>query len=123
MAFANGTPGGTATAAVSTTAKTASLVKPKVGGWLGAGEGFALALLLMIGIPAKRRSWRAMLGVLLLMIALGGIAACGGGSGGGGGGGGGNPGTTSGMYTFTVTGTGTPAQSSGNTATFTVTVN
>ena len=121
MTFANGTPGGTATAAVSTTAKTASLVKPKVGGWLGAGEGFALALLLMIGIPAKRRGWRAMLGVMLLMIALGSIAACGGG--GGGGGGGGNPGTTSGMYTFTVTGTGTPAQSSGNTATFTVTVN
>ena len=121
MTFANGTPGGTATAAVSTTAKTASLVKPKVGGWLGAGEGFALALLLMIGIPAKRRGWRAMLGVMLLMIALGSIAACGGG--GGGGGGGGNPGTTSGMYTFTVTGTGPPAQSSGNTATFTVTVN
>ena len=121
ITFANGTPGGTATAAVATTAKTASLAKPKVGGWLGAGEGFALALLLMIGIPAKRRNWRAMLGALVLMIALGSIAACGGG--GGSSGGGGNPGTTSGMYTFTVTGTGTPAQSSGNTATFTVTVN
>ena len=121
MTFTSGTPSGTATASVSTTPKTAALVKPKVGGWLGLGDGVALALLLFLGIPARRRSWRALLGVLVLMIALGSLAACGGG--GSSSGGGGNPGTTSGQYTFTVTGAGTPAQSSGNTATFTVTVN
>ncbi len=121
MTFANGVPGGTATATVSTTAKTAMLEKPRIGGWFEGGA--VLALVVLFGIPARRRSWRAMLGLLVLMIALGSLAACGGGGSSGGGGGGGNPGTTAGQYTFTITGTGAPAQTSGNTATFTVTVN
>jgi hypothetical protein len=49
------------------------------------------------GIPARRRSWRAMLSILVAMIALGGLASCGGGVAG-------NPGTTPGTYTVTVTG-------------------
>jgi hypothetical protein len=97
-------------------------VKPKVGGRAVAGEGAMLALLAFLGIPARRRSWRAMLGVLALTIVLGSLAACGGG--GGGGGGGGTPGTTAGAYTFTVTGTGVPVGSPvPNAPTFTVTVN
>jgi len=119
MTFTTGAPGATATASVSTTAKTATLVKPRIGGWQVAGEGAVLALLMFFGIPARRRGWRAMLGVLVLTIALGSLAACGG----GGGSTTKDPGTTAGAYTFTVTGTGTPSEASGNTVTFAVTVN
>jgi len=108
---------------VSTTAATtcsSALVHPKLPGapWYAAG-GAALACLLLFGIPARRRSWRTMLGMLALLAALsGGVLACGG----GGGGGGGNnctpnSGTTAGTYTITVTGT-----SSATTATGTVTL-
>ena len=108
---------------VTTTAAVATLVKPKVGGWANLEGGAVLALLVLFGIPARRRSWRAMLGVLALMVALGSLAACGGGGGSSSGGGGGTPGTTSGVYTFTVTGTGNPAVTPAPTQTFTVTVN
>jgi len=92
---------------VSTTAATTSgLVVPRVGngkGWLGAGSGAALALLLFFGIPARRRSWRSMLGIIVAMAVIGALSSCGG-SGGGGGGGQTIPGTTAGTYTVTVTG-------------------
>ncbi len=104
---------------------TGQLTWPKMGGkggaWTGAGGGAVLALLVFFGIPARRRSWRAMLGMLVAMAALGSLGAC------GGGGGGGpkitDPGTAAGTYTFTVTGTGTPAVSPAPTTTFTVVVN
>jgi hypothetical protein len=115
----SGTTAQTSTLTIGTTASTADLVYPKPGnrkGSLGAGSGAVLALLVFFGIPARRRSWRAMLSILVAMIALGALASCGGGSikgggnasGGGSsdsGGGGGNPGTTAGTYTVTVTGT------------------
>jgi subtilase family serine protease len=116
----------TTTFTVSTTAAVAGLVHPNVPGrgrgWAGAGGGAVLAFLLFLGIPARRRSWRSMLGVLVVMVALGSLSGC------GGGGGGGsttppNPGTTAGVYTFTVTGTGSPSVSPIPSATFTVTVN
>jgi hypothetical protein len=66
----------------------------------------------LFGIPARRRSWRAMLGALALMAVISSLSACGGKSG-----------TTPGAYTFTVTGTGSPAVSPTPTATITVTVN
>jgi subtilase family serine protease len=118
-------PGATGTASVTTKAATTSalelpLVPGKGRGLLDGGA--VLALVVLLGIPARRRSWRAMLGVLVLMIALGSLAACGGG-GSDNSGGTKDPGTASGTYTFTVTGTGSPAQSTGNTATFTVNVN
>ena len=104
-----GTTAGTATLTITTTAATsAALVLPKRNGvpWYAAGSA-ALAGILLFGIPARRRSWRTMLGMLVFLVALtGGVFACGGGgSGGGGGGGTGNPGTTAGTYTVTVTGT------------------
>jgi hypothetical protein len=95
-------------------------------GWIGAGGGAVLAFLVFIGIPAQRRSWRQMLGVLVLMVVLGTLAGCGGGSGGGGGGGGGgqgDPGTLAGTYTFQVQATGTPSVTPAISTTFTVTVN
>ncbi len=117
--------GGTATATVTTTAPaTASLTHPMLPGrgWEGAGGGAILALLLFFGIPARRRSWRSMLGVLLVMAALGSMAAC------GSGGGSGtttqtDPGTTAGTYTFTVQATGSPAVTPAVSTTFAVTVN
>jgi hypothetical protein len=105
-----GTSAGTATLTITTTAATnAALVLPKHNGvpWYAAG-GAALAGILLFCIPARRRSWQTMLGMLVLLVALtGGVLACGGGGSGGGGGGGGtsNPGTTAGTYTVTVTGT------------------
>jgi hypothetical protein len=94
-----------------------------LGGWAGAGGGAVLALLAFFGIPARRRSWRSMLGMLALFAVLGSLAACGGGGGSSSGGGGGSSGTTAGTYTFTVTGTGSPAVSPAPTATITLTVN
>jgi hypothetical protein len=117
--------GGTATFTVTTSpVQTGELVYPQPGGkgrgWEGAGGGALLAVLLFLGIPARRRSWRSMLGVLVLMAALGSLAGCGGG---------GStitgptdPGTALGTYTFTVTGTGTPAVSPVPSTTFQVTV-
>jgi hypothetical protein len=102
----SGTTAQTSTLTIGTTAATAGLVYPKLGnrkGWLGAGSGAVLALLVFFAIPARRRSWRAMLSILVAMIALGALASCGGGSSNSGGGGG-NAGTTPGTYTVTVTG-------------------
>ncbi len=74
-----------------------------------------LACVLLFGIPARRRKWRTMLGMVIFFVALaGGLASC------GGGGSGGTkactgaiaPGTTPGAYIVTVTGT-----SGGTTAT------
>jgi hypothetical protein len=118
---------GTVTFTIGTAAPvTAELARPKMPGkgWLSAGSGAVLALLIFFGIPARRRSWRSMLGVLIAFAALGVLSSCGGGNSGGGGGGGQNdPGTTAGAYTYTVTATPTPSVSPTATTTFTVTVN
>jgi len=102
-----GASAGTGTLTVTTTAATtAALARPKSNGapWYAAG-GATLACLLFIGIPVRRRRWRTMLGMLVLLAFLtGAIVSCGGSSGGSGGGTS-NPGTTTGSYTITVTGT------------------
>ena len=113
------TTSGTAKAAFNTQAPVASLARPRVGGWQTAG-GVVLALLVFFGIPSRRRSWRAMVGVLVAVFALLYLSACG--SSTTSGGGGGNPGTTNGIYTYTVTGTGTPALDPAPTTTITLTV-
>ncbi len=114
------TTSGTATATVTTTAATTAAMKKPAGGWAEAGGGAVLALLAFFGIPARRRGWRAMMGMLVLLFTIGSLAACGGG---GSSKGTGNPGTSAGSYTFTVSGTGNPAISPAPIATFTVTVN
>ncbi len=115
----NNTPGGTAT--VDTTAASAELVRPR-NGWLGAGGGAVLAFLVFLGIPARRRSWRALLGIVLLFAAMGSLSACGGGSVSSSGGGG-TSATTAGTYTFTVTGQGNDPASTSESTTFNLTVN
>jgi subtilase family serine protease len=126
VTLSSGTTTGTVIFTVSTTAATSELVRPKMGngrGWAGAGGGAVLAFLVFLGIPARRRSWRSMLGILVLTVALGSLAGCGGG-GSSGTTGQSNPGTTAGNYTFTVTGVGNPAPGTAAASTpFTVTVN
>jgi hypothetical protein len=112
-----GTANGTATLTISTTAASTSCVsaniRRKAMPWYAEGSA-VLACLLLVGIPARRRRVRIMLGMLILFLALTtGLISCGGsgGNGGGGGGGGGgctektDPGTTPASYTVTVTGT------------------
>jgi len=117
-----GTNSGTATLTISTTAATSALLyNPEHHGFPWHTEGgAALACILLIGIPARRRRWRTMLGMLALLVTLsGGVLACGGGGCGGiGTGANNNPGTTAGAYTITVSGT-----SGTTTATGTVTLN
>jgi hypothetical protein len=107
----------TATLTISTTAATSvALAHPMRPGvpWYAAGSA-ALACVLLFGVPARRRRWRAMLGMLALLAVLAsGVLACG-----SGGGGGGNSGTTAGTYTITVTGT---SGSTTGTGTVTLTV-
>jgi hypothetical protein len=84
----------------------------------GAG-GTVLAFLVFLGIPARRKSWRALLGAIVLLAGLGTLSACGG----GGGGTTTSTATSPGSYTFTVTGTGNDPASTQESATFTLTVN
>jgi hypothetical protein len=77
--------------------------------WLPVG-GAALACVLLVGIPAKRRRWQRMLGMVLLLAALSaGLLGCTHALSGG---------TAPGTYTITVTGA-----SGTNTAAGTVTLN
>lgn len=121
---------GTVTFTVGTTAKVGALVYPNVHGkgdekeLAGLGTGAVLAFLVFLGIPARRRNWRQMLGVLVLIAALAGLSSCGGGGGSSGTGSTQtDPGTTAGTYTFTVQATGTPTVTPTVTTTFTVVVN
>ena len=92
---------GTSVATIATTANTSgALAYPKTNRWYTGAGGAALACVLLFGIPARRRSWRAMLALLVCLVGLAEVG-CGGGSSGGGG----NSGTTTGTYIFTVTGT------------------
>jgi subtilase family serine protease len=121
------TTSGSATITVATTAPTTSQLTPlrRRGGkgceWLSASVGSLLALVIFLGIPARRRSWTEILSMIVVMAALGGLAGCGdfwqapnNSS---------AAGTTAGNYTFTVTGTGNPAVSPAPTTTFIVSVN
>ncbi len=115
---------------MGTSPKVGALAYPNIHGksqekeLAGLGIGAVLAFMVLLGIPARRRGWRQMLGVLVLILALGALSSCGGGgSGGGGGGGTTDPGTTAGTYTYTVQATGTPTITPTVTTTFTVVVN
>jgi hypothetical protein len=87
---------------------TVSASEGSVSPWYAVG-GATFACVFLVGIPARRRRWRSMLGFLVLLVALpGSVLSCGSGAGSGGGGGGGgsgNLGTVPGAYTITVSGT------------------
>ncbi len=88
------------TLTINTTAATNSASQTKQVFWPTSG-GAALALILLLGVPRRRRNWISMLGLLVLIVSFGAVG-CGGG--GGSSSGGGNNGTTPGTYTVTVTG-------------------
>jgi apolipoprotein N-acyltransferase len=80
--------------------------------WYAAG-GAALAGILLMGLPGRRRAWQRMLSLMLLVVAIG-VVGCGGTSSSGGGSGS----TPAGTYTVTVTATsGSITQTSTITAT------
>jgi Pro-kumamolisin, activation domain len=118
-----GAGNGTATLTIATTAPTSgcsaeSEPQDRLPWYSG---GAALACLLLFGLPAKRRKWRAFFGLVALCIALGtGISACGGNKTGTACPNISTSGTTAGTYTITVTGTSGSATSTG---TVTLTVN
>lgn len=95
----------TTTLTVNTTAATSALnwSRDFFHSW---PSGTALACILLVGMGTRRRKWRNILGMLVLLFCVaGGSFGCGGGGNSGGSGGGGNSGTTPGTYTITVTGT------------------
>jgi Bacterial Ig-like domain (group 3)/FG-GAP-like repeat/FG-GAP repeat len=102
----SGAPAQTSTLTITTTAATTAVVDPKAGGvgWYTAA-GATLACVLFCGIPGRRRGWRSVFGMLILLACMSSLlVSCGGGSGGGGSTPS-NPGTTAGAYTVTITGT------------------
>jgi hypothetical protein len=62
--------------------------------WGISGGAAAMACVLFLAIPARRRSWRALLALIVFAIIVSGATACGGGGNSGGGGGGGGGGGT-----------------------------
>jgi membrane-associated phospholipid phosphatase len=109
---------GNATVTLNTQAPIATLSRPRFGAGEAAGAA-VLALLVFFGIPSRRRAWRAMVGLLAVAFALLGISACGSTTRSGGTS---NPGTTPGVYTYTITGTGTPAYNPAPTTTISLSV-
>jgi len=119
FAMTGGTASGTATLTIATTGNMAMLQPLRRGSeWIGAGGGGVLALLVFLGIPARRRNWRAMVSVFVFLTVLGGLSGCG-----GGGSSISHTQTTAGTYTFTVKGQGNDHVSTTESTTFTLTVN
>ena len=92
----------TSTMTVTTTAATSGALQRPLDKFFALGGGIAVAGLLLFTIPARRRSWRSILGVLVFAAMVGMGIGCGSG---GGNSGGGSSGTTTGAYVVTVTGT------------------
>ncbi|HEY1254863.1 MAG TPA: hypothetical protein VGF01_08790, partial [Terracidiphilus sp.] len=113
------TPTGTGTATVTTYSNSSAMLNTHPFKTLYGAGGTVLAFLVFLGIPARRKSWRALLGAVVLLAGLGTLSACGG----GGGGTTINTATSPGSYTFTVTGAGNDPASTQETTTFTLTVN
>jgi N-acetylneuraminic acid mutarotase len=99
----SGSAAQTTTLTVNTLSTTLALNRTR---WLfrRLADVTTLACALFLGIPTRRRKWRATFGMLILFFCvIDGAVGCGGG--GNGVQGGGNPGTTPGTYVITVTGT------------------
>lgn len=75
-----------------------AVLDPPLNKFFTLGGGAALALIVFLGIPARRRSWRAILGVILFGAIVGIGIGC------GSSGSGNNGGGSSANYTVTVTG-------------------
>jgi hypothetical protein len=75
----------TATLTINASAPASSVKSPGPSArrmeWLAASGGAALAGVFLLGLPARRRSWRSMLSLVCLAILAAGIGCGGGGSG------------------------------------------
>jgi len=91
----SGTTAAASLLTITTVAPGSALNHPEGFFWPSAG-GTALALVVFVFVPRRRRNWLALVALLALAVSLGGIG-CGGHSG--------APGTSAGAYTVTVTGT------------------
>lgn len=111
------TPTGSGTATVTTYANSSAMLDSHPFKLLYGAGGTALAFLVFLGIPARRKSWRALLGAIVLLAGLGTLSACGGGVTAT------STATSPGSYTFTVSGTGNDPASTQESTTFTLTVN
>jgi hypothetical protein len=100
----NGTTAITTTLTATTTGTTSSINPSNKLFWPSAG-GAALALVFLFGIPARRRNWRTMLGMALLLLAICCVVpGCGGTP---------SNSTPPGLYSVTVTGTSGGTSSTG----------
>jgi hypothetical protein len=114
------TGSGSTTLTITTTGSTAALIPE--GRWLPGG-GAAVACIILLIWPNRRRRWAQMLGILVLCFVFSTTGCGGGGMSGGGGGGTGSSGTPAGTYTVTVTTTtGSGSSAISNTVTFQLTV-
>jgi hypothetical protein len=82
---------------ITTAAPGSAMVQPQNLIWPPAG-GTALAVVVLLFMPRRRKNWLALAVLLALVVSLGAMGCGGKGSGGG-------PGTSAGSYTVTVTGT------------------
>ena len=94
----SGTAAATAVLTVSTTASTSANELP-LRRFFSAGGEVALGCLVLLAVPARRRSWRSMVALLVVIVGAG-VIGCGGTSGTST-----KVGTNPGNYTVTVTGT------------------
>jgi predicted outer membrane repeat protein len=108
----SGTGAQDSTLTISTTA--AQVGESPIRKLLWPSAGTALALVMFVRLPRRRKSWLSMLSVLAFLIAIG-VVGCGGGSGNGG-----NAGTTTGTYTVRITGS--SGSTTGTAATITLRV-
>jgi hypothetical protein len=100
----NGSAAVTTTLTASTTGSSSALNKSNKLFWPSAG-GATLALVFLFGIPARRRNWRTMLGMALLLLAICSVVpGCGGTS---------SNATPPGLYYIQVTGTSGGTSSTG----------
>lgn len=94
---------GTSAVTTTLTVQTAPSLSGSIRSFGSSAGCAALACVLLVGIPGRRRRWTRAFGMILLLLSVvGGAAGCGGANTGAGGGSGG---TSLGSYTVTVTGT------------------
>jgi hypothetical protein len=116
-----GTAAATAILTITTIGASTAAMHP-LHPFVPSAGGLALALLILLGLPARRRRWTAFLGVLILAVSITAIG-CGGSGSRSTGSTSGSGGTTPGNYNVTVSGTDAATGKIVSTVSVSVTVN
>jgi trimeric autotransporter adhesin len=117
-----GTNPATATMTITTTAAgNTSAATPPLRDFL-LGGGATLAMIFFFGVPARRRAWRTLFGLLVVIVTMAGIG-CGSVANQNHGTGPVVAATTAGNYTFTITAVDATTELQGSSTTITITVN